>query len=245
MGYNTAMEILKAGIEKLGLSITEQHLRQFEIYYRELTDWNQRMNLTSITGYENVQVDHFLDSITVIPAIREICGEERPNIIDVGTGAGMPGIPVKVLMPDISLTLLEATAKKAEFLRHIMDKLGLDDVEIITGRAEDVAHREDYREIFDFVLSRAVAPLATLVELTLPFCRTGGTFIAWKKGDIKQELEEAEKATNTLGGRLREVRAIELPEFDDERCLIIIDKITETPSKYPRRPGIPAKRPVK
>lgn len=245
ISYNTTMEILKAGAEKLGFSITEQQLEQFEIYYRELTDWNKRMNLTSIIGYENTQVGHFLDSITVIPAIQKYAGEKSPRIIDIGTGAGMPGIPVKVLLSDVRLTLLEATAKKAVFLRYIRDRLALDDVEIITGRAEDIAHREDHREVFDFVLSRAVAPLATLVELTLPFCKPNGVFIAQKKGIIKQEIEEAEKATGILGGRLREVRAIELPEFDDKRCLIIIDKITETPSKYPRRPGMPAKRPLK
>jgi 16S rRNA (guanine527-N7)-methyltransferase len=239
------MEILRAGAEKLGLSITEQQLEQFEDYYRELTDWNKRRNLTSITGYEDVQVDHFLDSITIIPAIQKSTRGKNPRIIDVGTGAGMPGIPVKVLLPDVRLTLLEATAKKVEFLCHIRRRLGLDDVEIIAGRAEDVAHQEDQREAFDLVLSRAVAPLATLVELTLPFCKTGGIFIAQKKRDIKQELEEAEKAINTLGGRLREIKTIELPEFDDERCLIIIDKIAETSSKYPRRPGIPAKRPLK
>ena len=165
--------------------------------------------------------------------------------MDVGIGAGFPGVPLAIAFPDISITLLEATAKKIRFLQHVVEKLGLRNTDIIEGRAEDIGHDDKYREAFDIVLSRAVAPLATLVELTLPFCKTGGIVIAWKKGDIKQELEESNKGTDTLGGRIREVRPMELPEFDDKRCLVIIDKLTATPSRYPRRSGIPAKRPVR
>ncbi len=237
------MEKLKSGAEKLGLSLTERQLEQFDIYFRELLDWNRRINLTSITEYDAVQINHFLDSLTVTLAIDKKTSYGL-RIIDVGTGAGLPGIPLKILFSEINLTLLEATAKKAEFLNHITAQLGLNNIEIITSRAEETAHRQEYRERFDTVLSRAVAPVATLVELTLPFCKTGGSFIAQKKGNISREINQAEKAINILGGKLRELKRINLDEFPDERYLVIIDKTAETPDKYPRRPGIPAKRPI-
>jgi 16S rRNA (guanine527-N7)-methyltransferase len=238
------MKLLESGVKKLGLSLSQGQLEQFDIYYQELLDWNRRMNLTSITDYEEVQVKHFLDSLTVTLALNQPIDNKNLRIIDVGTGAGMPGLPLKLMFPDARLVLLDATAKKATFLQHIKDKLGLENVEIVVGRAEDVAHLAEYRESFDIVLSRAVAPLATLVELTLPFCTVGGSFIAQKKGGVKPESSQAGRAISLLGGNLREVKKIELEEFTDERYLIIIDKISPTPEKYPRRPGIPAKRPL-
>jgi len=204
-------------------------------------DWNEQINLTAITDYEEVQLKHFLDSLSVTLARKPTKGD---SVIDVGTGVGIPGIPLKVAFPDIKLVLLEATAKKVSFLHHIIQKLGLSDVEIIVGRAEEVAHVPGYREHFSLVLSRAVAPLPTLVELTLPFCAVGGSFIAQKKGNVDDEVRHAESAIGRLGGRLRAVKRIELEEFTDERCLIIIDKIAPTPEKYPRRPGVPGKRPL-
>jgi 16S rRNA (guanine527-N7)-methyltransferase len=166
------------------------------------------------------------------------------RLIDVGTGAGIPGIPLKIAFPAIKLILLEAVAKKAAFLQHINHKLGLDNVEVLVGRAEEVAHLAQYRERFDLVLSRAVAPLPTLVELTLAFCTVGGSFIAQKKGAINLEISSATNAIDILGGKLREVKRIDLAEFTDERYLVVIDKVSPTPQKYPRRPGIPAKRPI-
>jgi len=238
------MKKLESGAKKLGLHLTPQQLEQFHIYYKELIDWNQRMNLTAITDYEEVQIKHFLDSFTVLLALKQPIGKANFRLIDVGTGAGIPGIPLKILLPDIKLALLDATAKKAAFLHHIKQKLELDDVEIVVGRAEDVAHKARYREKFELVLSRAVAPLPTLVELTLPFCAIGGSFVAQKKGLIDPELSQAVRAISLLGGNLREMKKVDLEEFTDERWLITIDKVLPTPQQYPRRPGIPAKRPL-
>jgi len=236
------MEKLVAGAKKLGLGLTPSQLEQYEIYYQELVEWNKRVNLTHITDYEEVQLKHFLDSLTVTLAWQP--ADTGFRLIDVGTGAGIPGIPLKIAFPQIGLVLLEAVAKKAAFLRHINQKLGLDDVEIVVGRAEEMAHLGEYREKFDLVLSRAVAPLPTVVELVLPFCVIGGSFVAQKKGDIDLEIAQAAKAISLLGGRLREVKKVDLAEFSDERYLVVIDKVSPTPPKYPRRPGIPAKRPL-
>jgi len=238
------MKQLESGARKLGLELTRRQLEQFQTYYRELIDWNQRMNLTRITGYQEVQIRHFLDSLTVVLALDLPVAKAGFRLIDVGTGAGIPGIPLKILLPGIKLVLLDATAKKAAFLHHIKDELELDDVEVVIGRAEEIAHQARYRENFELVLSRAVANLPALVELTLPFCALGGSFIAQKKGAIDLEIESAARAISLLGGKLREVKKVDLEEFTDKRWLLIIDKVAPTPGKYPRRPGIPAKRPI-
>jgi len=192
-----------------------------------------------------VQVKHFLDSLTVTLALskEEL---ERPNfnIIDIGTGAGFPGVPLKILFPKPKLVLVEPKMKKTAFLQHIIHKLEMENVEVLNSRAEKAAHLPLYREQFALVLSRAVALLPTLVELTLPFCQIGGRFIAQKKGEIDQEISQTEKASAALGGKLGQIKKIELDAFYDVRYLVIIDKIYPTPSKYPRRPGIPRRRPI-
>ena len=239
------MERLVAGAEKLGLSLSWEQVRQFEEYCREMLEWNQRVNLTAITGYEEIQIRHFLDSLTIFSVFDTSRPYENLKLLDVGAGAGLPGIPLKIALPEIKLTLIESTGKKTEFLNYVVSELGLKDVKVITGRAEELAHNPDYRASFDIVISRAVASLTVLAELTLPFCPTGGTVIAPKKGDVRKEIEEALKAIDILGGSLREVRLVELDELIDDRYLIIIDKVSPTPNKYPRRPGIPEKRPIK
>jgi 16S rRNA (guanine527-N7)-methyltransferase len=238
------MEKLTSGAQKLGLNITPQQLEQFVIYYQELVAWNRKINLTRITDYEEVQVKHFLDSLTVMPALKPPDDGRALNIIDVGAGAGLPGLPLKIVIPDTELTLLEATARKAEFLEHLVKTLELNKVEVVNGRAEEVAHDSQYRERYDLVLSRAVAPLPALVELTLPFGRMGGYLVAPKKGDIKDEIGKSKKAIEVMGGALREVRPVELEGLNDGRYLVVIDKVRPTPAEYPRRPGIPAKRPL-
>jgi 16S rRNA (guanine527-N7)-methyltransferase len=239
------METLYSGASRLGLQLNPGQLQQFETYYHELIDWNKRINLTAITGYEDVQINHFLDSLTVVLAWQPSACEPRPEVIDVGTGGGLPGMPLKIVFPQIRLVLLEATAKKATFLHYLIGQLKLEDVEIVVGRAEELAHNVQYREGFNLVLSRAVAPLPTLAELTLPFCAIDGSVVVHKKGDIIEELRKASRAIDTCGGKLREVKAVDLPEFPDERQLVVIDKVSATPEQYPRRPGIPKKRPIR
>ncbi len=234
------MKLLAEGAKSLGLTLTPQNLEAFQIYYQELVAWSERFNLTTITAYEEVQVRHFLDSLSSLLVI------EDPSIraIDVGTGPGFPGLPLQILRPDMRLTLLESVGKKVRFLEHIVRRLGLERVEIIKGRAEELGQAPAYREQFDLVLARAVAALPTLLEYALPFCRVGGIFVAHKGSKIQQELKMADRALRLLGGSLREVRDLRLPGLDRLHSLVVIDKVCPTPSRYPRRPGIPAKRPL-
>jgi len=239
------MKKLIEGAGKLGIKLNARQVKQFELYYKELIEWNEKINLTAITDYSSVQVKHFLDSLTITLALPEK-ELERPdfNIVDIGTGAGFPGLPLKILFPQPRLVLIEPTTKKTVFLQHIVRKLELENVEVVNSRAEEAAHLPLYREQFALVLSRAVALLPTLVELTLPFCRIGGRFIAQKKGEIEQEVDRANEAITILGGKFKQIRKIELEEFKDARYLVIIDKICSTPDKYPRRAGLPKRRPI-
>lgn len=238
------MEKLIEGARELGIELNGKQVKQFELYYQELVEWNKKFNLTAITDYSEVQVKHFLDSLTVVLALSKEELQKRDfNIIDIGSGAGFPGVPLKIVFPQPKLVLVESTGKKTIFLDHIIHKLELESIEVLNGRAEEIARSPLYREQFALVVSRAVASLPALAELALPFCQLGGRFVAQKKGEVSQEIDRASKAIVTLGGRLSQVKRIELKGLD-ERYVVIIDKIYPTPDKYPRRPGIPKRRPI-
>lgn len=239
------MKELIEGACQLGIDLNARRVKQFELYYQKLIEWNEKINLTTIVGYQEAQVKHFLDSISVISALtREEMDRADFSIIDIGTGAGFPGLPLKILLAESRLVLVDSTAKKVAFLRCVTRELGLDNVEIVCGRAEEIAHLPLYRQRFDLALSRAVASLPVLAELAVPFCRIGGKFVAQKKGEVEQEMKKAVKAIETLGGKLGQVKRIELEGLRDGRYLVIIDKIYPTPEKYPRRPGVPGRRPI-
>ena len=233
------------GAGRLGIKLSAGQVKQFELYYQELIEWNKKFNLTSITDYHQVQIKHFLDSLTVVLALtNKELSQPNLSIIDIGTGAGFPGVPLKIFLGKPRLVVIESIAKKTTFVRHLVSELELDGTEVVLGRAEEIAHSSLYREQFDLAVSRAVALLPSLVELALPFCRVGGKFVAQKKGDISQEIAMANRAIANLGGKLSQVKKIELEEFDDGRYLIILDKMYPTPEKYPRRPGLVKRCPL-
>jgi 16S rRNA (guanine527-N7)-methyltransferase len=237
------MELLTAGTEKLGLKLNERQIAQFQTYFEELVDWNQRMNLTAIVEYDKVQILHFLDSLTVVSAWQPAANRPTAKVIDIGTGAGVPGIPLKIVFPEIKLSLMDSTGKKITFLNHLKQKLGLDDITIINGRAEELGH-QIYRESFDLVMARGLAPMPTLAELTIPFCRIGGKAVLHKKGDIKDEMNSAKRAIAVTGGKLLEIKPVTLTEFPDNRVLVVIEKIAPTPEQYPRGSGLPVNKPL-
>ncbi len=237
------MEQLLTGAQQLlGLDLTPGQRRAFQTYYRELADWNARFNLTAITDHKGVQVRHFLDSLSCLLALGKNAQEK--SLIDVGSGAGFPGLPLKIVCPSLRLTLLEATGKKANFLRHLVSLLQLSDVNVIHARAEEIGQDPLQRESYDWVLARAVAALPTLVEYLLPLCRLGGYCLAQKGEKAVAEVSQAESAISLLGGRLNRLLPVELPGLAETRHLVIIEKIARTPAKYPRRPGKPAKSPI-
>ena len=235
-------DILTAGAEALGIRLTEAQERQFVRYYAELVRWNERVNLTAITEWEAVQTRHFLDSLTAAQALpAEML--QSASFIDVGSGGGFPGIPLNLAFPGMRGTLMDSTAKKTAFLTRACEALELQDILVRTDRAETLAHHDGYREKFDIALARAVAEVATLAELTLPFVRVGGTVIMHKKADIAAELERGQGAIETLGGSVREVLPVKLAGLQD-RALVVLEKLRPTPERYPRRPGMPSKRPL-
>jgi 16S rRNA (guanine527-N7)-methyltransferase len=242
------MEQLKRGVRSLGLNLTARHLDQFQILYQELVEWNERFNLTAITEYDQVQIRHFTDSLSCLLALQKgSCGPASAplRVIDVGSGAGFPGLPIKIVCPRMAMVLLEATAKKVRFLEHVIERLELEDVEPLWGRAEEVAHDPAHRECYDLVFARAVAELPVLAEYTLPFCRMGGLVVAQKGTSAREEAQAAAYGISLLGGRLRQVIPVELLGLAEARHLVVIKKVARTPAKYPRRPGIPAKRPLR
>jgi len=240
------MEHLVAGAQALGLHLDAEQVVAFQAYSEELVAWNQKFNLTAITDDEGVQIRHFLDSLSVlaVPGVHEIVTQPGARAIDVGSGAGFPGIPLKLVCPGLRLTLLEATGKKVSFLEHLVAHLGLADVTAIKARAEELAHDPAHRERYDLVTARAVADVAVLAEYTLPFCRTGGLVVAHKGPAGEMEARAAAGAIKTLGGALRDVLQVALPGLPEGHTLVVVDKVGPTPRAYPRRPGVPAQRPL-
>ena len=239
------MESLVAGTRELGVTLADSHLAAFETCYRELMDWNRRFNLTAITDWEGVLVRHFLDSLSCLKALPRKEMTAGARVIDVGTGAGFPGLALKIVCPGMRLTLLEATRKKVTFLEHIVRVLELEDVEVVHGRAETLGRDSSRRERYDWALARAVAEMPTLAEYLLPLVRVGGAALAQKGEGAAAEVQAAEAAIKTLGGRVRQLVPVELRGLAETRYLVVVDKMAATPDKYPRRPGMPRKSPIK
>ena len=235
------MESLLKGVQDLGFTLSPEQLRLFQTYADELVAWNQRLSLTAITSPEDIQVKHFLDSLTCLQALPP--GFVCHRVLDVGSGGGFPGLPLKIQDPTLQVTLLETTIKKAEFLRHIVGHLGLAGVEVVAERAETLGQNPAYRETYDLVVARAVAELGVLAEYCLPFCRVGGLFVAQKKAGNAAEMKNARGAVIALGGRMLPPIAVLLPGAEP-RQLVVMEKVAATPQRYPRRPGMPAKRPL-
>lgn len=237
------MEVLRKGCKELGIILSEKQEQQFMKYYQLLLEWNQRVNLTSITDYEDVINKHFLDSLCLVK-IPDVIGKEKKKVIDVGTGAGFPGIPLKIIFPEIQLTLLDSLNKRINFLNALVEELELDEVTAIHGRAEELGKNKEYRETFDLCVSRAVAHLSVLSEYCIPLVRVKGDFVPYKSGNIQEELEEAQGAVKLLGGCIRDKVEFTVPNSDMSRSLICIEKKHATPGKYPRKSGTPGKSPL-
>lgn len=233
--------LVKCSRELLKLELSPDVQRAFSRYAAELVEWNERVNLTAITAPEDVAMRHFLDSLTVMLAVPLTTGK---RVIDVGTGAGFPGLPLRIQFPGIELTLLESTAKKTAFLEHVRQLLKLNGVSILNQRAEDAGQAPDTREQFDIVLARAVAQMPVLAEYLLPLCKVGGVCVALKGENAAAEAQRAENAIKLLGGHLEKIIPVELPQVVETHHLVVIKKTAATPPAYPRRAGMPSKRPL-
>lgn len=239
MKYDT--QILNEGCRQLGISLTEEQTEQFMLYYEKLIEVNRVMNLTAITEFEDVMRKHFLDSLTLVKAADM---KNVKRVLDLGTGAGFPGIPLKIAFPDTEFVLLDSLNKRVKFLHDIIELCRLKKIQAVHGRAEELAGKKEYRESFDLCVSRAVANLSSLSEYCLPYVEKGGLFVSYKSGNIQEELEAAGYAIQILGGRIKDTVKFKLPGSDMDRSLVVIEKIRETPARYPRRAGIPSREPL-
>ncbi len=234
------LEFNNSLIEKansIGIEISQKQAEQFYKYMELLLEWNEKMNLTAITDPEEVILKHFIDSLTIVPYLKE-----ADTVIDIGTGAGFPGIPLKILEENKKFTLLDSLNKRIIFLQTVINELELKNIQAIHGRAEEFVSKE--REVYDIVTSRAVARLNVLLEYMLPFVKVGGRCICMKSFEIEEELKEAKKAIEILGGEIEKIDEITLPSTDIKRKIVVIKKVKNTPSKYPRKAGTPAKEPI-
>lgn len=238
-GYNT-VQFLK-DINSLGISLSDEQVGQFLRYYEMLVRWNEKMNLTAIKDFADVMKKHFVDSLSLV-RVCDLTG--NLSLIDVGTGAGFPGLVLKIAFPDLKVTLLDSLNKRIHFLEEVISELGIHGVNTVHGRAEDYAKQDKYRESFDLCVSRAVANLSTLSEYCLPFVKVGGLFISYKSERVSEELATAEHAISILGGVVENQVELMLPDSDIYRNLVMIRKIQGTSSKYPRKAGLPARNPL-
>lgn len=234
-------QIFESKLSALGINLTDVQIEQFDKFYELLVEWNKVMNLTGITEYEEVNEKHFVDSVSIVKAI-DINKVE--NVIDIGTGAGFPGIPLKIAFPHLKIVLLDSLNKRINFLNTVISELGLKDISTIHGRAEDFAKKSEYREQFDLCVSRAVANLSTLSEYCIPYINKGGQFIPYKSGEIDEEVQQAKKAVHILGGTIEDVVKFQLPGTEIGRSFVKIKKVQNTAKKYPRKAGLPSKEPL-
>ena len=231
---------MKDKMKRINIDITDKQVKKFFSYMNLLIEWNQKINLTTIIEPKEIIIKHFVDCGTILKYLKN--GE---TIIDIGTGAGFPGIPVKILNENLNVTLVDSLNKRIIFLNEVCAALNLENIQLIHSRAEDLAKNKEYREKFDKSVSRAVANLSTLSEYDLPFIKTGGQMIAMKGFEIEEELKNAEKAINILGGKIKEVNKFTLINTDNKRSIVVIDKVKPTPKQFPRKAGKPLKEPIK
>ncbi len=234
-------KLLLDKVSELSIELNEKQVEQFIKFYELLVEWNKVMNLTGITEYDEVVEKHFVDSLSLVKAI-DI--NKIETVIDIGTGAGFPGIPLKIAFPHLKITLLDSLNKRIKFLNTVIDELGLEDIKTIHGRAEDFAKQAEYREQYDLCVSRAVANLATLSEYCLPYVNVNGLFVPYKSGDIEEELNNSKKAVQILGGNIENTIKFELPGTDIGRSFVKIKKVKNTGKKFPRKAGLPSKEPL-
>ena len=240
MAYD--LKVLDKGCEELGITLNEVQKQQFITFYEYLVEKNKVMNLTGITEFQEVLVKHFLDSLACVKAVEM---NKINKIMDIGTGAGFPGVPLKIAFPHLKVTLLDSLNKRIKFLNAVIEELGLEDIHTIHGRAEDYAKDAAYREQYDLCVSRAVANLATLSEYCLPYVKVDGMFVPYKSGEIDEEVKESSKAVKILGGKIEDVVKFELPGTDIGRSFVKIHKVKNTAKKYPRKAGMPSKEPIR
>lgn len=236
-------ERLNRELDQFSIKLENNQMNQFYKYFEFLVEWNKVMNLTAITEQNEVITKHFVDSLALIKAMKEIEDKEY-SVIDVGTGAGFPGIPLKIAFPQLNITLMDSLNKRVKFLNEVIEQLGLERIQAVHSRAEDLGRDKEYREKYDLSVSRAVANLSTLAEYCLPFVKVGGCFISYKSGKIEEELTAAKHAVFLLGGKVAGVESFVLDGADAERTLVRIEKVSEISKKYPRKAGIPGKEPL-